>query len=432
MKEENDDSIDKLFSAGLSDPGSNASYREEDWDKLEVMLDNKKPAGLVRNFIILMSAVAAMLLLVIGWAIFKPRQKADDVTPRMVKATPHTKKDSGKYGPPVQQMADLKSNTLSVTDSSTPGAANVSRKSKSFFTLSAVPGGRSSTGKNDNLVNLQPVVIASFDTASIASTAKLAVKKAGTIKQVDTTSAAIATNNMAVNTKPVDTISKPDKHELVSVMDDVKPQKQRKKQSVAYIPRFALSFVASPDINSVKSFSNSKVGTNAGILLTMGLSRKWSITTGAIYADKPYMTNFSNYASAYQFSTNPASVTASCIVLDIPLNLGYQVYNKGANKFSIGTGLSSYFMLRENYTFNYNSPYPHGPTSYNIRNSNKHILGVLNLNVTYQREISSTFGVGVQPYFKLPLTGIGYGQVNLKSAGVAVGVTWNLSTGTKP
>jgi cytoskeletal protein RodZ len=428
MKEEKDDSIDKLFSEGLSDPGSNASYRDEDWDKLEVMLDNKKPAGLVRNFIILMSAVAAMLLLIIGWAYLKPRQ-ANDVTPRMVKAAQHPKKDSGKYGPPVQQMADLKSNTLSATDSSTTGATHVSRRSKSFFTLSAVPGGRSTTGKNHTLVKLQPVISTSPDTLS---TTKAAGRTAVTIKQVDTTSAAIAINNMAVNTKPADTISKPDKHELVSVMDDVKPRKQQKKQAVGYIPRFALSFVASPDINSVKGFSNTKVGTNAGMLLTVGLSKKWSLTTGAIYADKPYMTSFSNYATAYQFGTNPASVTASCIVLDIPLNLGYQIYNKGANKFSIGTGLSSYFMLRENYTFNYTNPYPDGPASYNIRNSNKHILGVLNLNVTYQREISSKFGVGVQPYFKLPLTGIGYGQVNLKSAGVAVGVTWNLSTGTKP
>ena len=59
-------------------------------------------------------------------------------------------------------------------------------------------------------------------------------------------------------------------------------------------------------------------------------------------------------------------------------------------------------------------------------------MGVLNLNATYQREVSSKFGVAVQPYFKVPLTGIGYGQVNLKSAGVAVGVTWNINTRIKP
>jgi hypothetical protein len=182
----------------------------------------------------------------------------------------------------------------------------------------------------------------------------------------------------------------------------------------------------------VKGFSQNKVGTNAGLLLTVGVSKKWSISTGAVYADKPYLTDFANYSSAYQFNTNPTSVSASCIVLDIPLNVGYQLYNGGGNKFSLGTGLSSYFMLRENYTFNYAGSYPGGPTSYNIRNQNKHIMGVLNLNATYQREVSSKFGVGVQPYFKVPLTGIGYGQVNLKSAGVAVGVTWNINTGIKP
>jgi hypothetical protein len=442
MKEEKENSIDKLFSQGLNEPGDNASYREEDWDAMEAMLNGKKRKGITRSMIILISSIAAVLLLIIGWLFLAPASKPDNAT-QVVKKTAPVQKDSGKYGPPVQQLADLKSNTLSANDSSAMSANAGGRKSKSFFTLSAVPGGRKITGIDTYGVN--PLYITK--TPDTIFTGKTTRNVAGNVTRYDTIITdktadyvkvdTIITNKTAViASNRADTIKK---RELVSVMDDVRPNKKPAKShrspggaAMAFKPTFALSFVASPDVNSVKGFSQNKVGTNAGLLLTVGVARKWSITTGAIYADKPYQTDFANYATAYKFNTNPQSVSASCIVLDIPINVGYQVYNKGANKFSLGTGLSSYIMLRENYTFNYAGDYPGGPATYNIRNRNQHILGILNLNATYQREISSKFGVAVQPYYKVPLTGIGYGQVNLKSAGVAVGLTWNINPGTKP
>ncbi|RYU90486.1 hypothetical protein EWM62_07455 [Mucilaginibacter terrigena] len=429
MKEEKEDSIDKLFSRGLNDPGENAPYREGDWDAMEAMLNGRKPKGIVRSLVLLAGAAAAMLLLVIGWLYLNPAQKTG-TPPQVVKTKPQVQQDTGKYGPPAQQLAESKSNALSASDSSAMSANDISRKSRSFFTLSADAGGRNTAGKlGINDIYTARVIKPNRDTTPPDKTVSMAINTTKTDTLITP-----KTDKLANNSMKVDSAIAEKKPVLASVVDDIKPNKKQAApaSSAAFKPTFALSFVASPDINSVKGFSQNKVGTNAGLLLTMGVSKKWSITTGAIYADKPYLTDFANYSSAYKFTSNPASVSASCIVLDIPLNIGYQVYNKGGNKFSLGTGLSSYFMLRENYTFNYTGVYPGGPATYNIRNKNKHIMGILNLNMTYQREISSKFGVGVQPYYKLPLTGIGYGQVNLKSAGVAVGVTWNINSALKP
>jgi hypothetical protein len=436
MKDEKEDSIDKLFSQGLKDPGNNASYREEDWDALESMLEGRKPKGIIYRLAYIISGIAALLLLVLGWLFLNPASKPDKTTPQVVKTKSQAKQDSGKYGTPVQQLADRKTQTpLAGTDSANNAPAK-NRPGKSFFTLSADAGGRNTAGQiaKTDAAPKSPTVKTPSDTIIITDKAvnNMAVNntKLDTIIITDKAAANLANNNAKA-----DTIIAPKAPALVSVVDDIKPKKKSAKagtSSGSFKPTLALSFIASPDINSVKGFSQNKVGTNAGLLLTLGVSKKWSISTGAVYSDKPYLTDFANYSSAYKFNTNPTSVSASCIVLDIPVNVGYQLYNSGGNKFSLGTGLSSYFMLRENYTFNYAGEYPGGPTSYNIRNKNKHIMGVLNLNATYQREISSKFGVGVQPYFKVPLTGIGYGQVNLKSAGVAVGVTWNINTGIKP
>jgi hypothetical protein len=89
-------------------------------------------------------------------------------------------------------------------------------------------------------------------------------------------------------------------------------------------------------------------------------------------------------------------------------------------------------MLHESYKFNYASTYETGPANYTVQGINKYLFGVLNLNATYERQINSNFGISLQPYLKLPLGNIGYSQVHLQSTGVAVGVTWNLNSLSKP
>jgi hypothetical protein len=443
MKEEEEDSIDKLFSRGLSDPGDNASYREDDWDALEAMLDGKKPkpAGISRNIIYLITTVAAMLLLVIGWAFFKP-DSGNNTNQQAGNKKQQVKQDSGKYGSPVQQQEVLASSTLSAGNSNVDSAGSKGRKRRSFFTLSAAPGNRIYTGTKTSIV-----VPHYTDAATKRDTSPPDPRYTNMANNniVDQAQPSVSDVNIKRDTSPPDpaknmaairhadsVINGSKKTELVSVVDDIKKPRKTVGTAVSYQPTFAMSIIASPDVNSVGGFTNNRVGTNAGLMLTMGVS-KWTISTGAVYADKPYAAPFASYSTAYQFATNPTEVYASCTVLDIPLNIGYQIYNKNRNKFSLGTGLSSYFMLRENYTFDYPGGYgTGGPATYNIRNKNQHIFGVLNLNATYQRDINSRFGLAIQPYMKLPLTGIGYGKVNLRSAGVAVGATWNIISGKKP
>ena len=119
-------------------------------------------------------------------------------------------------------------------------------------------------------------------------------------------------------------------------------------------------------------------------------------------------------------------------MLEIPVNVNYQVYRQRANKITLGTGLSSYFMLREDYKFNYTDPYPTSPTNYTVINKNRNILSVLNLDATYTHQINSKVGVILQPYLKVPLTDVGASQVRLQSSGVALGLSWNLSASSKP
>jgi len=121
-------------------------------------------------------------------------------------------------------------------------------------------------------------------------------------------------------------------------------------------------------------------------------------------------------------------------MLDIPVNIAYQVYGNFRNKLSVGTGLSSYLMLHEKYTYNYadGANTDAWPLTYTVPNSKGYLLSIININATYEHKINSKVGVSIQPYMKVPISGVGYSDIKLQSTGIAVGVTYNLNSFRKP
>jgi hypothetical protein len=410
MNRENENKLDRLFKDGLTKPDNNIPYRDEDWQAMENLLDERKPKGLIYRLPLILSSAAAILLLAFG--LFLLNQKA--AVPKknlLTKNKPHT----GKNGQPIkQQLTKTASNTTVVAvarlNNKFPGVKSKKSMVNATGTSGADGAGRYPAGKDTlhfkNLAStMQPQILASNDSSN---------NKQPTPQQPAVLAATIEAN------VPGDSVA------------TVLPAEKRKKllNTDAMNHPITLSIIAAPDFNGVGSaFNRTQIGTNAGLMLSVGITNKLTISTGAVYAKKPYAIGFNQYqyVSDYKFKNNPTDVMADCRVLDIPLNISYQVYHKGINQLSIGTGLSSYFMLSEKYTYSYASNLS-GVSGYEVKNQNRHLFGVMNINATYQRRINSKFGLNVQPYMKLPLTDIGYGRVNLKSTGVAFGASWYFNT----
>ena len=204
-----------------------------------------------------------------------------------------------------------------------------------------------------------------------------------------------------------------------------------------------LSVFVAPALNAVNGFKNGEIGSDLGVLFSVDISKKLTISTGAIYAKKFYETDFnrnvySNIGNEYgkggynaanensEFSVFPESVYADCRVLDIPLNINYSIIDKGKNKVSIGTGMSSYMMLKETYQFEYDQDYINSE-KVELVNENKHIMSVLNFQANYARQLNSKIGVSLQPYLKIPLRDIGFAKTKLQSAGMAVNINFMLN-----
>jgi len=432
MKSEED--LDNIFKKGLEDPANHRAFNEDDWDALEQMLDKGKKRRGIIYWLPIASGIAAMLLLFLGWWFFKPNVQDNNTTgQQQVKVkpvAPKTNSVTGNGGIQQPQTDTIQkalpaNNNLAANSSSTSSHANTSQTTllpsvRAGHRNAGGTGDKSTIG-SDTIMRRYPALIAGTGTKGNNNPASNLL--ASSVSSLNLTQASLSAPDFKTQ------IDRP----LVINTSTSKPDKKITKQSFGYRPQWAITALASSDVNGTSSFQG-KVGSNYGLLLSFGATKKLTITSGVVYSSKPYNTSFANYNTTYNFKHDPIDVTADCKMLDIPINIGYQVYGNFRNKLSVGTGLSSYLMLHEKYTYNYGNGANSAawPQTYTVPNSKGYLLSIININATYEHKINSKFGVSVQPYMKVPISGVGYSDIKLQSTGVAVGVTYNLNSFRKP
>ena len=192
-------------------------------------------------------------------------------------------------------------------------------------------------------------------------------------------------------------------------------------------PKFSFTLAAGPDYSSIQSLKGKQGNVNVGLLLNVSY-KKFMISTGARYGIKKYSAGAFDYAL-----NNPANakyiseINASCNVLEIPAQLSYTALKFNKQRLDISTGLSSYLMLKEKYQFCY-KPETGRPDYYLQKdNENRSYFGVLSLAASYKfKPTKQHILIGIEPYAKLPLGGVGEGKVRLKSSGVALTMTYEI------
>ncbi|MGF7081335.1 hypothetical protein [Mucilaginibacter sp. UYCu711] len=426
--------IDDIFKHSLQDPVQETEFAESDWDAFEHMLDKEKPARRI-YWLPLLSAAAAVILVFLGWLMFKPEatttqqgtqqiagnkpaktgDQPANVTshgqqPQMA-ATNQPGKSNDVISKPANAVKDEQTTTQQNKVAQAYTANNLNKAKRGKYG-SSLPAGLKYPAKNEAIAQTGTDPIRSYNTLA-------AVSLMPGITPIDYTSGQVlAANNV---------VPKSATRPLTASKVEVK-----KTGTSSFHPLYAITALASSEINGVGSFQSASKGTNIGLMFTAGV-KKLSLSTGVNYSVKPYSLPFSQYTTTYNFKSKPEYVTADCRVLDIPINIGYQVYNKSSNKITLGTGISSYIMMHESYTYDYGDQAKvYGPSYYAVRGKGKYMFSIMNLQATYERKINSNVGLSLQPYFKIPLSAIGYSQVKVQTFGVAVGLNWNINSLTKP
>lgn len=194
--------------------------------------------------------------------------------------------------------------------------------------------------------------------------------------------------------------------------------------------RFEIAAVFGPDYSNVGFTSPDKTGFNIGILAGYRLTERLSVQAGLMYSEKHYTAVGNAYKVFPGYNLNNPNfkmnyVQANCFMWDMPVNLRYDWLLRKKQRAFISTGLSSYFMNKEDlhyhYTFYGNDKYK---ALVNNENSNYWFTEV-NFSIGYEQRISRLISVQAEPFIKIPAGEIGYGRINLNTLGILFSIKYS-------
>lgn len=186
-------------------------------------------------------------------------------------------------------------------------------------------------------------------------------------------------------------------------------------------PKLAVRFSYSPDISSVGLKNFTKPGTAISLLVEYAIWPKLYLQSGVARSSKVYKAEGGEYAwpSSWNDQTvRPYSTDGTCKVIEIPLNLRYDISTNARSRWFAGAGVSSYYMQNEKYDYNYEVHDPnikwygwHGSTGW-------YLLSHINASAGYEYRFSKKLSLLAEPYVRIPVKKVGFGKVDLFTTGV--------------
>jgi hypothetical protein len=188
---------------------------------------------------------------------------------------------------------------------------------------------------------------------------------------------------------------------------------------------FGLSF--GPDYTDGGGISNNQIGNNIGITIGYYLTDKLSVNTGIFYSNKFYWANghgynrpqpVSAYASTYAAPPPIDYVNGSCNMWEIPLTLRYDFARKEKTRFFANAGLSSYFMMKQNFIYFIHTNQQRLAAWKTSNNEQiNYWFSVADISLGFETEVGKGVSFQAEPFVKLPLKNMGAENLKLNSYG---------------
>ncbi|WET69827.1 outer membrane beta-barrel protein [Sphingobacterium sp.] len=397
MMEKDKNKIDELFKEGLSD--TNFDFDESHWQDIESRLDNERRSKR-RKIVVLMTwaaTLAAVLTVFFIWnsALFKSNNSQSEINEAGIS--------------PKKEVREIK--TVQPKENSLDEA----KGDQSWIAFQPIKRTDRALHISNETIVLQDIRLGKITNAYPIGMQERKLHTTFTIPRMDYNNQRLPHFNL--REEPVEGLGE----RLAAIYqpkEGIGSEGQERERSV-------VSFLAGPDLTSVRGAGKSSLSENIGLAYSYPLTRGLSVSVGATYAKKNYKSAYKFYAPSNppEMTQLPSNVSAVCDVIDVPLTASYTVLKSKKVKFNVSAGLSSYFMLKEKYTFDYENGGSYGGSQksavYEVNGENQHIFGVADFSISIEKKINDKINIGVKPFVKMPLTGIGYGNVDLESKGVA-------------
>lgn len=195
-----------------------------------------------------------------------------------------------------------------------------------------------------------------------------------------------------------------------------------KKNKTTSRHAFSIALVAGTDISTIKFKYGNKPGIHGGIIAGYHFNNIWSVHTGAIYTQNNYKLTGSDYHPPKHYWTQYVkleTVEGYCRMWEIPVQLRYAFDQTGNNRWFVSGGMSSYLMKKQKYNYNYKTNA--GVSNSRIwqtDSSSNYLFSILDLSAGWEKPIGKRLNLQVAPYAKIPLKGVGFGNIRLSSFGI--------------
>lgn len=193
-----------------------------------------------------------------------------------------------------------------------------------------------------------------------------------------------------------------------------------------------VSVSAGPDISFVQASDPGRLRLQAGIGVGYTFRDRFTVRTGYYQARKIYSASPDAYkppAVFWNYYPYLDGVEGDCRIAEIPVLFTWH-FGRDNRPWMITGGISSYLMKKEEYYYTYKNSAT-GPTLYrNWENHNRRnaLFSVLSLSAGYRVTLNNRFHLLAEPYWRMPLGGVGYGNVRLNSGGLLFTLTGRLGS----
>ncbi|MFM9948161.1 MAG: hypothetical protein ACKV1O_09510 [Saprospiraceae bacterium] len=227
---------------------------------------------------------------------------------------------------------------------------------------------------------------------------------------------------LEMDSKNLPTLRLPD---LVSENGSLRETKQHK--DIAFLVGLSVNAeTASAGLDRFSKPNNIGIGGH----LEVRYAGKFSTGIGVQYIRIKYEAGAGKYLPASDFwigGIEPESTEATCKILEVPVWLGYYPKGYSQSGFYAKIGLSSYFMLKEYYHYNYAVYDPNLLTGWGEKNNYRHWFGIGLVSVGYNQMLGRKTSMQIAPYLQIPLTGVGHGEIKLWSAGLSLACNFQVN-----
>jgi hypothetical protein len=193
------------------------------------------------------------------------------------------------------------------------------------------------------------------------------------------------------------------------------------KHSHGYIGVFG-----APDLSTVHFQSMKGVGTTFGVLLGYAFNNRWAVESGLYLDRKNYYTAGEYFKKQMPTGYTLQDVDGTCIMWEIPVNVRYNFNTSPGMRWFATAGLSTYLMSKESYTYQYEYNWTTGNSSWDIDKPSQYWFSIINLSAGFEQHIGKIGNLRLEPYVRIPLSGIGTGKLPILSAGLNIGFTHQL------